>query len=78
MQTTPQATQPVQRMMIQIFGMSCDGCVRQVHRALAQLPGVQVERVEVGRATVAFDPARCSRDDIADAVIGAGFVPRWS
>jgi copper chaperone CopZ len=70
--------QNMQLETIRIRGMSCGGCVRDVQRALGQLPGVRVERVEVGRATVSFDPALSSREDIADAVRGAGYVPRWT
>ena len=63
---------------IRIDGMSCGGCVREVRRALGQLAGVRVERVEIGQATVTFDPTLASRAEISDAVRGAGFVPRWT
>ena len=70
--------QTTQLEMVRIDGMSCGACVREVRRALGQLAGVRVEHVEIGRATVAFDPALASRADIGDAVRGAGFVPRWT
>lgn len=67
----------MQLATLRIIGMSCGGCVRDVQRALGALPGVRVERVEIGGARVAFDPALGSREDIADAVRGAGYEPRW-
>lgn len=70
--------QTTQSEIVRIDGMSCGGCVREVRRALGQLVGVRVEHVEIGRATVAFHPALASRADIADAVRGVGFVPRWT
>lgn len=61
-----------------IAGMSCDGCVREVRRALGRLGEVRVEPVEIGRATVAFAPTLASRAEVDDADGGAGFAPRWT
>jgi copper chaperone CopZ len=58
-----------------IGGMSCTHCVRAVHAALADLPGAHVERVDVGSATVRYDPARTSPAAIAEAVRDAGYDP---
>ncbi len=58
-----------------IGGMSCTHCVRAVHTALADMPGAQVERVDVGSATVRYDPARTSPSAIAEAVRDAGYDP---
>ncbi len=58
---------------IKIGGMSCDGCVRSVTRALTGAPGVSDPRVSIGEAKVALDPARGRVEDLRDLVEGAGF-----
>jgi len=60
---------------LSITGMSCTHCVRAVHAALAELPGAQVARVEVGSATVRYDPAQTSPARFAEAVRDVGYVP---
>ena len=66
----------MERMTIPIAGMSCGGCVSNVRNALARTPGVQVEQVRVGAATVAYDPAVTSPDAIREAISRAGYTPR--
>ena len=68
------ATYP-ERFTVAIGGMSCNHCVRAVHTALADLPGAQVERVEIGSATVRYDPAQTTPAAIAEAVRDAGYDP---
>ncbi|QUW01488.1 heavy-metal-associated domain-containing protein [Chloracidobacterium sp. MS 40/45] len=58
---------------IEIEGMSCGHCIQAVETALRSLAGVEVRRVEIGRAVVAYDPATVSRAQIAAAVEDAGF-----
>lgn len=65
----------MERMTMRIDGMSCSHCVKAVHEALAELPGVDVEAVEIGRAAVAYDPARVDRRTMAEAVRDAGYEP---
>ncbi len=60
---------------VAIGGMSCTHCVRAVHTALAELDGARVERVDIGSATVRYDPARTSPAAIAEAVRDAGYDP---
>ncbi|GJG88273.1 copper chaperone CopZ [Gemmatimonadetes bacterium T265] len=62
-------------LTLRIDGMSCAHCVRAVQAALADVPGTTVERVDVGGATVAYDPARTSPAALADAVRDAGYEP---
>jgi copper chaperone CopZ len=62
-------------MTMRIEGMSCAHCVRAVRDALAEVPGVEVERVEVGSATVRLDPAVARRDQVAEAVRDVGYEP---
>ena len=61
-----------------IDGMSCGHCVATVRSELAKQPGVQVEEVAVGSATVAYDPDVCSLAQLADAVTAAGYEARAS
>jgi copper chaperone len=61
--------------VLKVGGMSCQGCVKSVTQVLQELNGVDRAEVslEQGEATVAFDDASLSRDDLARAVIDAGF-----
>lgn len=65
----------MERTTMRIDGMSCGHCVKAVREALAEVPGVEVEQVEIGVATVAYDPARTERSQLADAVRDAGYEP---
>jgi copper chaperone len=62
----------VQKATFEIAGMSCGHCVKAVDRALQQTPGVTVEQVAVGSATVAFDAQQTSAPAIAQAIDDAG------
>jgi copper chaperone len=66
----------MQEATIPIRGMSCNHCVMAVKRALTALPGVEVRNVEIGRATVQFDPAQSSLDAIRRSITDAGFEPQ--
>ncbi len=61
---------------VQIAGMSCGHCVRAVKAELGSVAGVTVESVEVGRATVRFDPDTVGREQIEAAIREAGFKPQ--
>lgn len=58
---------------IKIGGMSCDGCVKAVTRALSSARGVSDLRVSVGEAKVTIDPATARTEDLRDRVEDAGF-----
>ncbi len=66
----------MERVTVQIDGMSCGHCVAAVGRALRALPGVDVEQVAVGSATIAYDPGAVSLDRIHAAVRAEGYAPR--
>ena len=57
---------------IAISGMSCGGCVSSVKRALDRI-GVQQADVEIGKATVDYDPSRVSHEQIVEAIEDAGY-----
>ena len=61
---------------IRIRGMSCGGCVRNVREALGRIPGVRVDTVTVGSATVSYDPTVANQEDILVAIERAGYVPQ--
>jgi copper chaperone len=61
-------------LRLSIDGMSCDHCVNAVRGALARLPGVTVEHVEIGSASVLYDPTKISPDAIVDAVNDEGYT----
>lgn len=65
----------MERMSIPIGGMSCGGCVNNVRKALAAIPGVEVQDVRVGSATVAYDPAVVEPGVIRQAIAQAGYQP---
>ena len=66
----------MEQMSIPIAGMSCGGCVNSVRNALARVPGVQVQQVEVGSATVEYDPGVTGPESVRHAIINAGFEPQ--
>ncbi len=63
----------MEQMSLRIAGMSCGGCVNSVRNALARLPGVQVRQVEVGSATVVYDPSVPGPESVRRAIVNAGF-----
>jgi copper chaperone len=60
---------------IKIGGMSCDGCVKSITRALSAVPGVSKADVSLERAeaTIAFDPEKVAKPALVEAVEDAGF-----
>ncbi len=60
-------------MKVEIDGMHCDACVRRVTKALEEVEGAEVKKVEVGSAEVKVDPALA--EAILEAIRRAGFNP---
>lgn len=63
-----------QRDTLSIDGMHCEHCVEAVEEALSGVDGVTVEAVEIGEATVTYDPAGVGRDRLAEALDEAGYT----
>ena len=63
----------MQHLTLHIDGMSCGHCLNAVNRALAELPGVQVESVRMGRAELRFDEQQLNPARIEAAVADAGY-----
>jgi Cu+-exporting ATPase len=66
----------MEKLTLAIDGMSCGHCVSRVKQTLAAAPGVQVENVSIGSASLAYDAAASSPETIADAVSAAGYPAR--
>ena len=60
-------------LTLHIDGMSCGHCLNAVNRALAALPGVEIESVRIGRADLRYDEGTVEPSRIAEAVTGAGY-----
>ncbi len=63
----------MERVTLAVDGMSCGHCVKAVDAALKSVEGVEVERVALGSATVAYDPSKVTMGAIIDAVMDAGY-----
>jgi copper chaperone len=65
----------VENTVINVDGMSCGGCVKNVTGALQAVSGVaQVEvSLEEKRASIEFDPSQTTRDALMAAIEDAGF-----
>jgi copper chaperone len=60
-------------LTLHIDGMSCGHCLNAVNRALAELPGVKVESVRMGRAELQYDEQQLDPTRIEAAVADAGY-----
>ena len=60
---------------LNIQGMTCGGCVNSVRMALASFPGIGQTDVslEKGQATIEYDPAQVSPEQLKTAVMDAGY-----
>lgn len=77
-------SQGVQTVTLQIDGMTCGACVKDVKAALTKVPGVSVVEVRVGkkwilfsdysdaRASVTFDANKVGTEALVKAIEGAG------
>jgi copper chaperone len=63
-------------LALSIEGMHCGACIRRVTDALRKIEGVRVKSVEVGSASVTFDPEQVSVEEIASGISKIGFAAR--
>lgn len=63
-------------LTLHIEGMSCGHCLNAVNRALATLPGVEVDSVRIGRAELRYDERAVAPGRIEAAVADAGYRAR--
>jgi copper chaperone CopZ len=66
----------MERLILDISGMTCSHCAAHVTRALEGVSGVTIENVAIGSATVSYEPGTTSPDQIAAAVTEAGYDAR--
>ena len=61
--------------VINVSGMTCQGCVKSVTRVLSAVPGVTEVDVSLdrGEARLSFDPSRAGPAEFRRAVEDAGF-----
>ena len=65
----------MEKLTMKVGGMTCMGCVSSVTRVLQGVTGVDKVDVslEKAQASIEFDPALASRDQLCAAVERAGF-----
>jgi copper chaperone len=65
----------METIVLKVKGMSCGGCVKSVTNVLEALPGVAKAAVSLanGEASVSFDAAEASREQMVMAIDDAGF-----
>jgi len=61
-------------LKLTIDGMSCGHCLNRVQQALGTIPGVQLTSVQIGRASLEYDPAQYAPEAIAEVVTKAGYT----
>jgi copper chaperone len=64
------------RTTLAIDGMHCGHCVAAVRGALSATPGVRVEDVQIGSATIELDERQTSIGDVLDALDEVGYEGR--
>ncbi len=75
-QTRNPADAPSCALSFEVGGMTCASCSARVERALGALPGVHASvNLATERATVDYDPARTSAQQLLASVVDAGYTP---
>jgi copper chaperone CopZ len=63
----------MQRLNLQIEGMSCGHCLNAVRQALSGAAGVRVESVQIGHAVVTYDAQVTGPSAIESLITDAGY-----
>ena len=64
----------MEKIDLTIEGMTCEHCVRAVRGALEKVPGARVEAVDIGSASVEYDPERVTEETLVDAIADEGYT----
>jgi len=64
----------MEHLKLTIEGMTCEHCVRAVRGRLEHTDGVKVGNVDVGSATLEYDPNRTNVGDIEEAIADEGYT----
>jgi copper chaperone len=62
-----------ERLDLTIAGMTCGHCVSAVREALGALPGVEVDHVRIGHASLLLEPGTASPAAVIEAIREAGY-----
>lgn len=76
--TEQPTTDGAQRLDLTIGGMTCSHCVTSVREALESLPGVAVEHVRIGKASVTLAPDGASPAALIEAIRESGYQAAFS
>lgn len=60
-------------LKLTIDGMSCGHCLNRVQQALGTVPGINVTSVQIGQASLEYDPGQYAPEAIAEVVTKAGY-----
>lgn len=60
-------------LKLTIEGMSCGHCLNRVQQALAKVPKVEITSVQIGQASLQYDPAETDPEAVAAAVTATGY-----
>lgn len=63
----------MKNLKLEVSGMSCGHCVSAVRDALGAVPGVKVDQISIGSASVTYDETKATVGDLVDAVADAGY-----
>jgi copper chaperone len=63
----------MKQLKLEVAGMTCGHCVHAVREALTAVPGVKVEGVSIGSASISYDETKVNVGDLVDAVSDAGY-----
>ena len=64
----------MEHVTLTIEGMTCEHCVRAVKGRLEKTAGVRVDAVDVGTATIDYDPGKTTLDEIEMAIADEGYT----
>jgi copper chaperone len=64
----------MKHVTLSIGGMTCGHCVKAVQKELGNIPGVVVDKVEIGTAVLEIDEKRVTAEMLAAAVGEAGYT----
>lgn len=63
----------MKQLKLEVSGMSCGHCVSAVRDALGAVPGVKVDSVSIGSASITYDESQTNVGELVDAIADAGY-----
>lgn len=65
----------MEELVLNVSGMTCDGCEQRIRSALGRLDGVRVSAADhrSGEVRVLLDPQRASTVEVQAAIADAGY-----